>query len=156
MLLVEISGLDTYEIEHLVLDVNGTIALDGLPLQGVAEALAELSQVMHVWAITADTCGTAASLGEALGIKVKVITAGEESAQKAAFIDDLGAQGVVAVGNGANDGLALRTAAIGIAVLGREGLASEALDAADLVVSDIRDALGLLIEPRRLIATLRR
>jgi len=38
----------------------------------------------------------------------------------------------------------------------REGAALEAVQAADIVVHDVRDALDLLLEPRRLIATLRR
>lgn len=156
VLLVEVPGRDTYRIEHLVLDVNGTIALDGSPLPGVADAVRELSQVMRVWAITADTHGTAEGLAAQIGVELKIIAAGEESAQKSAFVEDLGAQAVVAIGNGANDELMLEAAAIGVAVLGPEGLAKQAIEAADVVVASIDDALGLLLEPRRLIATLRR
>ena len=68
----------------------------------------------------------------------------------------LGADHVVAVGNGANDGLMLEAAAIGVAVLGREGLAREAREGAHIVVPHINDALDLLLLPQRLIATLRR
>jgi soluble P-type ATPase len=50
----------------------------------------------------------------------------------------------------------IQSAAIGIAVMGREGLSQEALQAADLVVPSILDALDLLLNPRRLVATLRR
>ena len=50
----------------------------------------------------------------------------------------------------------LATAAVGIAVLGPEGLAVRALASADLVVGSIEDALDLLLRPRRLVATLRR
>lgn len=50
----------------------------------------------------------------------------------------------------------LAAAALGIAVLGPEGLATEALQAADLVVGQVEDALDLLLHPTRLLATLRR
>ncbi|MBV9327442.1 MAG: hypothetical protein JO020_15490 [Chloroflexi bacterium] len=50
----------------------------------------------------------------------------------------------------------LREAALGIAIVGPEGLAAGALAAADVVVPSISDALGLLRNPKRLIATLRR
>jgi soluble P-type ATPase len=71
-------------------------------------------------------------------------------------VEQLGTEQVVAIGNGANDAQMLSAAALGIAILGREGLASEALQAADLVVGGIEDALDLLLHPPRLIATLRR
>jgi soluble P-type ATPase len=62
---------------------------------------------------------------------------------------------VVAVGNGRNDRLMLEAAALGIAVIGDEGLAADAMQACDIVVRHIADALALLEDPRRLIATLR-
>lgn len=67
----------------------------------------------------------------------------------------MGAAGVAAIGNGANDAKMLETAALGIAVLGPEGLAVETLHAANVVVPHINDALDLLLKPVRLIATLR-
>jgi soluble P-type ATPase len=49
----------------------------------------------------------------------------------------------------------LAAAALGIAVVQKEGAATETLSAADVVVSDIRSALDMLLFPKRLIATLR-
>jgi soluble P-type ATPase len=63
---------------------------------------------------------------------------------------------VVAIGNGANDAAMLSTAALGIAVLGPEGTARESIEAADVVVTSIEIGLDLLLNPRRLVATLRR
>lgn len=74
--------------------------------------------------------------------------------QKAELVGRLGAESVIAVGNGRND-VAMLTAALGIAVLGAEGCAGAALRAADVVVPSISDALDCLLEPRRLVATLR-
>jgi soluble P-type ATPase len=49
----------------------------------------------------------------------------------------------------------LRSAALGIAVIQREGAAAAALLEADVVVTDVRDALDLLLNPLRLVAGLR-
>jgi soluble P-type ATPase len=68
----------------------------------------------------------------------------------------LGPSQTVAIGNGANDARMLAAAVLGIATLGPEGLATITLQAADLVVGRVEDALDLLLRPQRLIATLRR
>jgi soluble P-type ATPase len=78
------------------------------------------------------------------------------SASTGLCIEQLGAEHVVAIGNGANDAGMLSAAALGIAVLGAEGLAVEALLAAAVVVGCIEDGLDLLLHPQRLVATLRR
>jgi soluble P-type ATPase len=155
MLELEIPGYGALALEHLVLDVNGTIAGGGEVLPGVAEGLAALSGTLRVVAITADTQGTAAALGEVLGIDVHIIASGWEAGDKLALVQDLGPDGVIAIGNGANDALVLRACAVGICVIGPEGAARSALESADLVVGDIGAALALLTDPRRMIATLR-
>src|SRR4029078_13438885 len=80
---------------------------------------------------------------------------GDEDEQKARYVRGLGAATVVAIGQGANDGAMLKAAAIGIAVMGEEGLAVEALLSADVLAANIYDALNLLEYPTRLVATLR-
>jgi soluble P-type ATPase len=61
----------------------------------------------------------------------------------------------VAIGNGRNDALMLKRAALGIAVVQTEGAATAALLAADLVTPGIIEVLDLLLHPDRLRATLR-
>ena len=70
-------------------------------------------------------------------------------------MQQLGPERVVATGNGTNDVGMLRLAAIGIAVMTSEGIAARALQAADVLVASPVDALGLLLNPKRLVATLR-
>jgi soluble P-type ATPase len=70
-------------------------------------------------------------------------------------VRQLGAQQTAAIGNGRNDQQMLQEAIIGIAVLNAEGVAAQTLLHADVVCRQIHDALQLLLEPRRLIATLR-
>jgi P-type E1-E2 ATPase len=139
-----------------VFDVNGTLAADGILIDGVAEKIAALREVLEVRLLTADTHGKQAEIDRVLGMKADRVQAGREREQKADYARALGAEHVVAIGNGSNDVEMLRAAALGIAVIGREGCASEALAAADVVVTDIPTALDLLLNPKRLTATLRR
>jgi P-type E1-E2 ATPase len=152
---LEIPGWGARELEHLVLDLNGTVALDGGVIPGVQEKAAHLSAHLTVHLVTADTHGKAGDISQLLGGRLVRIKPGYEASQKQALVERLVEGRVVAIGNGANDALMLSAAALGIAVLGREGLAVEALRAADLVVGGIEDAFDLMLHPRRLVATLR-
>jgi P-type E1-E2 ATPase len=156
MLEVEIPGRGVLRLAHLVLDVNGTIALDGVLLPGVAERLRALGDRLAVHLLTADTHGRQDELDRALGVRATRLTTDRSQVeQKAERVRQLGAAEVVAVGNGANDAQMLREAALGIAVVGGEGAAVAAVREADVVVADVLAALDLLLNPRRLAATLR-
>jgi P-type E1-E2 ATPase len=153
---VEIPGRQTYLFTAVVLDLNGTIALDGDVIPGVADRVQALQKAgLTCYLLTADTRGRGAATAAALGLILHRLGPGDEAAQKAAFVERIGAQQVFAVGNGANDADMLHAAAVGVAVVQPEGAAAAALHAADLVVPDINAALDLLLQPQRLIATLR-
>jgi len=62
---------------------------------------------------------------------------------------------VIAIGNGRNDRLMLKEAALGIALIQEEGASAESILAADLVCKPVNDALDLLINSKRLVASLR-
>ena len=157
MLNVAIPGWTTLALAHLVLDVNGTVSLDGRLLPAAAERIARLRPLLAIHLLSADTYGTLDAIATALSVPaVRLTDAESHTVQKARYVGRLGAASVVAVGNGANDEAMLREAALGIAVLGPEGLAVASLLAADVVAASIADALDLLLQPRRLVATLRR
>jgi soluble P-type ATPase len=156
MIEIEVPGWVTYRFQHLVLDVNGTIAKDGNLLQGVQELLAELRTRLDIHLITADTHGKQDSLDRSLGITSVRIPVQNQAKAKRDYIERLGADTVVAVGNGANDASMLEGAALGIVIIGPEGSSIEALLKAKIAASDIQTALELLLYPKRLIATLRR
>jgi len=155
MISIDIPGLRNLELDHLVLDFNGTLAADGELLDGLAHRLALLANVLAVHVITGNTYGDAREqLGECVADVVCLPPTGQAAAKRD-YVTGLGGERVVAIGNGRNDALMLEQAALGIAVLGTEGLATEALRAADVVVRQPADALDLLLHPKRLIATLR-
>lgn len=149
-------GRGTIKLSHLVCDVNGTLALDGKLVEGVTHAIRTLRDRLEIHLLTANTHGTQSQIDFQLNLTAHVLQPGNEAEQKAAYVHSLGADQVVAVGQGANDSLMLRAAAIGICVLSREGVSTDSLLAADLVAPDILSALELLEKPLRLIATLRK
>jgi P-type E1-E2 ATPase len=157
MLEYEVPGWKRLRLSALALDLNGTTAMDGEVVPGVGDRLATLKgRGLAGYLLTADTRGRGAETADALGLVLHRLDLGQEGAQKRALVEALGAEQVVAVGNGANDVEMLQAAALGIGVMQEEGLATGILGAADVVVPDICAALDLLIKPRRLIATLRR
>ncbi len=155
MLRIDVPGWKSLRLEHLVLDLNGTLAVDG-HLLAVEDSLARLAQQLHVQLVSADTHGTLDLVAAHLGIEAVHLDSGADgAAQKARHVDSLGPDTVVAIGNGANDRAMLELAALAVVVIGAEGCAVAALTAADVVVASAENALNLLLEPRRLIATLR-
>jgi soluble P-type ATPase len=156
MIELNIPGRGVIQIEHLVTDVNGTLALDGHLVEGVASALLRLSDRIQIHLLTADTHGRQDIIDQQLGMQAVRITPGGESEAKAAYVHQLGPERVISLGQGMNDAGMMREAVIGICILSPEGLASETLQAADLVLPDILSALSLLEKPMRLVASLRR
>ena len=154
MLKLEIPGRATIELESLLVDYNGTIAADGKVLPGVAERLAQLAQVVNVYVLTADTCGTAAQQCQSLPVQLETYSCAGASVLKQQFAQNLG-NGVVAIGNGHNDILMFDAASLSIIVMEKEGCCVEAIAHADLMTSSILDALDLLLQPHRLRATWR-
>lgn len=155
MLEVTIPGYRTLILSFLVLDYNGTIACDGQLIPGVRERLEELSKSVSIHILTADTFGSVQK--EMTGIPCEVVVIGRENQTQAKveYARQLGLQKTVSVGNGRNDALMLKEAALGIAVIQEEGGAVETLLSADIAIRSILDALDLLLHPLRLTATLR-
>ena len=144
------------QIEHLVCDVNGTLALDGQLLDGMVRRLAVLRDRLSLHLLTADTHGRQVFIDQQLNLQAVRVQGGGEAAQKAEYIRALGANTVIAIGQGANDAQMLAEAALGIGIFSEEGIATETLLAADLLVPNIFAALDLIEKPVRIVATLRK
>jgi P-type E1-E2 ATPase len=153
---LSIPGHGQVRLDHLVMDVNGTIAVDGMLLEGLPKRIAALRDRLTVHLLTADTHGRQAAIDQQLSLQAARLAPGNEQEQKRAYVAQLGAESVVAIGQGANDALMLKEAAVGICVLSKEGTAVETLVVADIVAPDIFAAFDLIDRPVRMVATLRR
>ncbi len=155
MLTIDIPGYKILKLKHLVTDYNGTIAVDGKLVPGVAPRLTALSRDLEIHAITADTFGLVQQEVAGLPCQVVIIGKEDQAGAKLRYIQGLGPEQTVCLGNGRNDHLMLKAAALGIAVFLAEGAAGVTIQAADVITSSILDALDLLLHPLRLTATLR-
>lgn len=156
MIAIPVPGFKDLKLEHLVMDYNGTLAIDGVLLPGVVALLKELSSQVQLHVITADTFGQAGSQLSGLTVTLTILSQDASQAEsKLAYVNKLGADRVVAIGNGRNDRLMVKVAALGIALMQKEGSASETMVNADVVSFSIIDALNFLKNPKRLLATLR-
>ena len=156
MIKFTIPGQGDYEIEHLVMDVNGTLAIDGQLIDGVAGKITTLRTQLTIHLLTADTHGKQAAMDQQLELSAVRILPGGEALQKANYVRRLGSEKVIAIGQGANDAEMLETARMGICVMSVEGVSKETLLAADLIAPDILSALDLLEKPLRIVASLRK
>lgn len=155
MIEVNIPGDRILQLKHIVLDYNGTIACDGHLISGVKENLIALADKLQVHILTADTFGNARRGLEGIECELSIIAPESQDIGKLDYVKRLGVENTVCVGNGRNDQLMLKEAALGIAVILEEGAAAAILSTADVVCTNIVSALELLENPMRLIATLR-
>ena len=155
MITIDIPGHDPLNLSHLVLDYNGTIAVDGTLVPGVAETLNHLAQTLTIHVVTADTFGSAAANLKDITAELVQLPEGNQDIAKRDYIRKLNPSHTVAMGNGKNDQLMLKEAALGIAVILAEGAFSGTIIDADVICTDILSGLSLLSHPKRLMATLR-
>lgn len=127
MMEIEIPGREKpLRLRSLVLDYNGTIALDGRILPEAAEGIRALSGFLDIYVLTADTHGTAAQACEDLPVTLRTFPREGAGAFKADIVRELG-----------------------------EGVCAALISHADILVRSGGDALGLLRHPARLTATMR-
>ena len=155
MIEIAIPGGVTLKIHHLVLDYNGTLAMDGELIAGVLDHLKLLADRVQIHVLTADTHGTVREKVNSINCLVHVIGEGEQDKQKAHYLNSLGRDSAMAIGNGKNDTLMLSKAALGVSVLQSEGMSPMAMTTSDICCKNINDALELLLKPSRIMATLR-
>ena len=155
---IDIPNIGTLTLEHLIMDLNGTIATDGEIEDELGRMFEKIKKkgLLELHVLTADTFGTAKTMAKIFGLNCHILPKKKgEAEEKLDFLNSLGSEKCVAMGNGNNDHLMLENAGLGIGVLGKEGIATQCLLSADLVVQDPKDAFLLLLYPDRLKATLR-
>lgn len=152
---LDIPGFGLIRLEHLVSDFTGTLSVDGKLITGVRERLNSIAELLNIHILTADTFGRAREELRGIKCEVHILIGEDHDVQKEEFIKRLGQDKVIALGNGNNDRRMLRAARVGIAVCLNEGCSIDALKSADIFVFSPVDALDLLLNPKRMKATLR-
>jgi len=148
----EIPGADSFELDHLLLDVNGTLANRARLIDGVEDRIARARGQLEVHLLSADTLGNLDETAARLEVDAQRVTTG---AEKREYAQRLGSDRCAAIGNGLNDVPMLEEVRFGIAVIGPEGAAGRTLVAADAVCGSVLDAFDLLLEADTTSSTLR-
>ncbi len=154
-MILDIPGYRLLTIEHVVMDFNGTVAVDGIMRESVKERIIKVAEHFQVYVITSDTQGSAARELEGLPVTLKIFNNSNAGECKRAFVDELGGEHCVCIGNGNNDRLMFQAASLSIGVLEAEGLYAPIISQVDLLVTSSEDALDLLLDEKRLISGLR-
>ena len=155
MLKIEISEFGILNLEHAVFDYNGTLAKDGIPEENVLNQLQQLNKTLEVHILTADTFNRVKQELADYPFSIHILETGNEREQKKDFVKRLNPAAVVAFGNGSNDTEMLKVSALGIGIIGGEGMSSKVLVNADIIVRNIIEGIDLLFNPLRIKATLR-
>lgn len=156
MINIEIPGNKTIRAKHLVLDYNGTLAIAGQMIPFAKEQLLHLGQKLEIHVLTADTFGSAALELAGINLHLEILKPENQDVQKEDYVISLGCDEVIAIGNGRNDMLMLRRAALSIAVIQSEGMFAGLIENSHIICPTIIDALNLISNPLRIVATLRK
>jgi soluble P-type ATPase len=73
MITIDIPGLLPLQAKHLVLDFNGTLAIDGKLINGVGQLLELLNSQLDIYILTADTFGTVKNEISGLNCKLEIL-----------------------------------------------------------------------------------
>ena len=154
-MIIKIPGRKTVEIKNVLFDYNGTIAIDGQLIAGVAESINELSSNFNFHVITADTFGSVEKELKEVSCRIIKIPEENQDQTKLDYLLKLGKETTLCAGNGRNDKLILKESVVGIAILQDEGACTDTLMASDIICRSILDVFEFLKKPDRLKATLR-
>lgn len=150
-----IPGLGELDIEYIIFDYNGTIAVDGKLIEGLAEKIQRLTRDYSVYILTADTFGTVEAECEDLDVTVKTINSEDVSTYKRKVVESLGDKNAICVGNGYNDIEMFKVAGISICTIQNEGASGKLFLYSDIVTKSIEDAIDIIMSPNKIKATLR-
>ena len=152
---IAIPGYKELDLRYVLLDFNGTIAVDWKVSLPVRDCLYRVAEKYVVYVLTADTNHNASQECNNLPVNLLKYTSNDVSKCKLAALQELGPEHCVAIGNGRNDVEMLKSAALSISVLEEEGMYSPLLVNSVICTKSIIDALTLLLKEKRLIANLR-
>ncbi|WP_251861203.1 HAD hydrolase family protein [Clostridium sp. Marseille-Q2269] len=155
MIFIKIPGKYSINIKNIVFDYNGTLAEDGIMTTNTKENLKRISEKLNVYIITADTYGNVKKQCQGLPISIETFPKGSATLYKRIFVEKLGPEETMVIGNGMNDIEMFKTAVLSVAVIGEEGCAGKLITQSDIVVNKIESVFSMIYNTNRIVATLR-
>ncbi len=154
MISIERPGQNNLEIEFILIDFEGTLASDRRVHPKAKDKINLLSKRAQIYILTKGEKEPVEERLRKVKAEITYLAEAGASQQKLDLLRRLGASGTVAIGNGMDDALMIEEAGFGICIMSKEGTFSETMKKADLVFTDILDALDFLLKPLRQKATL--
>ena len=141
-----------YDLDTMVIDLNGTLTVGGVIDDKVKESLKELSWLgRRLILLTWNQRGNADQFAQ---YGMEIIKASNAHA-KEGFIMSLDIDKCVAIGNARIDIWMFKHVAISIATLQAEGIHKDIIEFVDIIVPSMESALNLFIDPNRFAATMK-
>jgi soluble P-type ATPase len=154
MISIERPGQDDSNIEFVLIDFEGTLASDRRVHPKAKDKINLLSKRAKIYILAKEEKELVEEVLKKVKAEIIYLKEGESSQKKLDLLRQLGATRTVAIGNGVDDGPMIEDAGLGICVIGKEGASAGSVKNADMVFTDILDALDFLLKPLRQKATL--
>jgi len=156
MISIQRPGMESLELHFVLIDFEGTLAMDGRVHPKAKDKVNLLSKRVTVYILTKSSKGKIEETLKKMKAEILYMTEGDSSQQKLDVLQRLGPHQTAVIGNGFDDVQIMEQAGLGMCVIGKEGSSTEAVAKADLVVASVLDALDFLLKPLRQGATLGR
>jgi soluble P-type ATPase len=154
MIHIQRPGQEPLEIDFILIDFEETLASDRRVHPKAKDKVNLLAKRAKIYILTKGKKEDVDEVLRKVKAEIVYLTEGESSKEKLDLLRQLGATRTVAIGNGADGGPMMEEAVFGLCAIGKAGASAEAVKNADVVFTDILDALDFLLKPLRQKATL--
>lgn len=153
-MIFKMANKEAIEIKTIVLDLNGTLSVNGKIPAGAKKRLEKLKALSYkIILFTGDQRGTAKELCADLNIEFIITQTGKD---KEDAILRLEPDTCASIGNARIDIGTFKRARLSVITLQAEGIHADVIKYADIIVPSINDALDLFINKDSLLATLKK
>jgi len=150
---IEIPKGETIEINTIVLDLNGTLSVNGIVSNKTKELIVKLKELNYrIVLISGDIRGNAKQISDELQLDLFL---GATSLEKANQMQQFNKETTAAIGNARIDIGTFEHAKLTIATMQAEGIHTAIIKHVDIIVPTIENALDLFIDVKSLAGTLR-
>jgi soluble P-type ATPase len=156
MISIQRPGMESLDIHFVLIDFEGTLAMDGRVHPKAKDKVNLLSKRATIYILTKSNREKVEEALRKMKVEILYVTEGDSSQQKLNALQRLGPHQTAVIGNGLDDVRIMEQAGLGMCVIGKEGASAEAMAKADLVVTHVLDALDFLLKPMRQRAILGR
>ena len=145
---------DQFEIENIIIDLNGTLSVKGKIETKTKRLIQELKELGYrLILISGDIRGNAKRIADEMDMEFYI---GKDSKEKAQQMKRFEKEKTAAIGNARIDIGTFENAILSIATLQAEGIHTGILNHVDIIVPSINNALELFIDKKSLEGSLRK